>query len=92
MSDREATSELSSSVSKGAGYNKVYLLGHELEEDLLRSPEREPSTHSLIDEEEDDEENGKGDEKDEENDEGDEHKEGKEEDEGDQSKGGKAVD
>ena len=32
--DREATSEKSSSVREGAGYDKVYLSGHEPVEDL----------------------------------------------------------
>ncbi|KAL0000999.1 hypothetical protein SO802_014780 [Lithocarpus litseifolius] len=81
-------SELSLSVCEGVGYNEVYPLGHEPEEDFPRSPKRESSTHSPNDEKEDEDE----DEDDEENDNGDEHEEGVEEDEGDQSEGGEAVD
>jgi len=44
MSDREATSELSLSVRKGAGYDKVFLSGRNPKEDSPISPEREPST------------------------------------------------
>ena len=44
---REATSEQSSSVREGAGYDEVYPSGHESKEDLSWSPAREPSTHSL---------------------------------------------
>ena len=51
--DREATSEQSSSVREGAGYDKVYKSGHGPKEGLSQSSERELSTHSLIDEEED---------------------------------------
>ena len=52
----EATSELSSSVCKGAGYNEVFLSGCRPEEDSLRSPKREPSTQSLSDENEEEDE------------------------------------
>ena len=44
---REATSEQSSSVREGAGYDEVYPSRHEPKEDLSWSPAREPSTHSL---------------------------------------------
>ena len=44
-SDREATSEQSSSVREGVSYNKVYLSGCELVEDLTWSLERELSAH-----------------------------------------------
>ena len=44
MSDREATSELSSSVCEGASYDEVFLSRRELGGDSLQSPEREPST------------------------------------------------
>ena len=44
---REVTSEQSSSVREGAGYDEVYPSGHEPKEDLSWSPAREPSTHSL---------------------------------------------
>ena len=47
MLDRESTSELSSLVREGAGYNEIFLSGHEPEEDSPRSPERESSTQSL---------------------------------------------
>ena len=50
-SDREVMSEQSLLVHKGAGYDKVYPLGHQPMEDLKWSPEREPSTHSLAGEE-----------------------------------------
>ena len=66
MLDTEAMSELSSSVREGVGYDKVYPLGREPEEDFPRSPEREPSTHLLSKEGEDEkdeegyEENDKG--------------------------------
>ena len=67
MSDREATSELSSSVREGAGYYEVYPSGRELEKVVPWSPEREPSTHSPTEEEKEDEEDEE--EKDEKNDE-----------------------
>ena len=50
MSDKESTSELSSLVREGAGYNEIFLSGHKPEEDSPRSPKREPSTQSLSDE------------------------------------------
>ena len=73
--DREATSEQSSSVREGAGYDEVYPLGHEPEEDVTWSPEREPSAHSPAEEEEeeykeDEEEEEEGDEEEEEDEEG----------------------
>ena len=49
---REVTSEQSSSVREGAGYDKVYPSEHKLEEDLFWSLAREPFTHSPIEEEE----------------------------------------
>ena len=51
--DRETTSEQSSSIHDGAGYDKVYPLGYRPEEGSSWSSEREPSAHSLVDEEED---------------------------------------
>ena len=51
--DREATSEQSSSVHEGAGYNEVYPLGYRPEDGSSWSSEREPSAHSFVDEEED---------------------------------------
>ena len=56
--DREATSEQSLSVCKGASYDEIYLSGHEPMKDLTWSLEREPSAHSLIGEEEEDEKKG----------------------------------
>ena len=56
MSDREATSELSSSVREGAGYYEAYPSGREPEKVVPWSPERELSTHSPTEEEEEDEE------------------------------------
>ena len=50
--DREATSEKSSSVREGAGYDEVYLSGYELVEDLTWSLERELFSHSPTKEEE----------------------------------------
>ena len=50
--DREETSEQSSSVREGAGYDEVYSLGKEPEEDVTWSLEREPSAHSFAEEEE----------------------------------------
>ena len=49
--DSEATSERSLSVCKGAGYDEVYPSGHGPEEGSSRFLEREPSAHSLDDEE-----------------------------------------
>ena len=68
MSDKEATSELSSLVREGVGYYKAYLLGREPEKVVPWSPERELSTHSPTKEEEEDEE-GEEEEEDEKNDE-----------------------
>ena len=48
MSDREATSELSSSIHEGVGYDKVYPSRREPKEDSPRSLEREPSNQSLM--------------------------------------------
>ena len=48
----EATSE-QSSIREGVGYDKVFPLGHGPEEGLSWSSERESSTHSPIDKEED---------------------------------------
>ena len=61
MSYREATIELSSSIWEVTGYDEIYSLGREPEEDFLQSLERESSTHSLNDEEEDEEEEDEGD-------------------------------
>ena len=58
LGDREVTSEQSLSVRKGAGYDKVYPLGHQPMEDLKWSLERGPSTHSLTEEEEEEEKKG----------------------------------
>ena len=44
MSNREATSELSSLVHEGASYDEVFLSRREPGEDSPQSPEREPST------------------------------------------------
>ena len=49
--DREATSEQSSSVHKGAGYNEVYPSVHGPEEGLSWSSKREPFAHSPDDKE-----------------------------------------
>lgn len=51
--DRKTTSEQSSSFHEGASYDEVYPSGHGLEKGLSWSLERELSTHSLNDEEED---------------------------------------
>ena len=51
--DSEATSELSSSVYEGAGYDKVFLLGYRLEEGLSWSSKKDSSAYSPIDKEED---------------------------------------
>ena len=56
MSDRESTSELSSLVREGANYNEIFLSRHEPEEDSPRSPERESSTQSFSDENEEEDE------------------------------------
>ena len=58
MSDREAMSELSLLVCEGAGYDEVFPSGRCLEEDSLRSLERESFTQSLSNE---NEEGDKGD-------------------------------
>ena len=50
--NREATSEQSSWVHEGAGYDKVYPLGHRPKKGLSWSLEREPSAHSPDDEKE----------------------------------------
>ena len=52
LGDNEVTGE-QSSVCEGAGYDKVFLLGHGPKKGLSWSSEREPSVHSPIDEEED---------------------------------------
>ena len=82
MSDRKATSELSSSVREGVGYDEIYPSEHEPKEYFLWSLEREPSTHSFSDEEEEEDEGdeyGEGDE--------DEEDEEDEEDKGNQFEG-----
>ena len=56
MSDKESMGELSSLVCEGAGYNEIFLSGCEPEEESLRSLEREPSTQSLSDENEEEDE------------------------------------
>lgn len=61
MSDREVTNELSSSVREGKGYDEIYLSGRKPEEDFPRSLEREPSTNSVNDGEENEEEEDEGD-------------------------------
>ena len=60
MLDREATSELSSSVRDCAGYYKAYPSGREPEKVVPWSPKREPSTRSPIKEEKKDEEDKEG--------------------------------
>ena len=60
MSDREAMSELSSSVCENEGYNEVFPSGRKPREDFPRSPEREPSTQSLSDENEEEDERRRG--------------------------------
>ena len=75
--DREATSD-QSSVREGAGYDEVYPLGHEPEEDLTWSLKRDPSAHSPTEEEKDCEE--------EEEEEGEEEEEDNEEERGDEEK------
>ena len=51
LGDKEATSEQSSLVREGAGYDEVYLLGHGLDKGFSWSSKKEPSIHSLNDEE-----------------------------------------
>ena len=51
-SGRKATSEQSSSIHEGAGYNEIYLSRCEPMEDFTCSPKREPSAHSPTKEEE----------------------------------------
>ena len=78
LGDSKATSEQSSSVHEGAGYDKIYPSGREQMEDLTWSPERKPSTHSPAEEEEEEyEEEGLEEDKEEED-------EGKEEGDGDE--------
>ena len=86
MLDKEARSELSSSIHKGAGYDEVYPSWRELKECFPRSLEWEPSTHLLSEKEE----NKEDEEGYEENDEGDVSKEDKE-DGGNQSEGVESV-
>jgi len=57
-SDREVTSEHSSSIREGASYDEVYSLKSMLKEDVTWSIERELSAHSPAKEEKDEE--GKG--------------------------------
>ena len=52
------TSEQSSSVRKGADYDEFYPLGHEPEEDVTWSSERESFAHSPVEEEEEEYERG----------------------------------
>ena len=59
---REATSEQSSSVREGTGYNEIYPSGHEPLEDLTWSTNKEPSAHSPAKEEEEKEERDGGEE------------------------------
>ena len=88
MLDKEVTSELSSSICEGAGYDEIFLSGRHLKEDSPRSPKRELSTQSLSDENEGEDE---GDVEDEYNEgegdgaEGEDEEEGEEE--GDEYKG-----
>ena len=56
MSDRKVMSKLSSLVHEGAGYNEVFLSRREPKEDSPRSSERESSTQSLNDENEEEDE------------------------------------
>lgn len=71
---KEATSEQSSSIREGGGYDNVYPSGCELEEDLTWSPAREPPAHSPVEGEEGyEEDKGEG---------GDEGEEGDKEEEG----------
>ena len=87
MLDKEAMSELLSSVREGAGYEEIYLSGREPEEDFPRSLERELSAHSLHDDEENKEKDDEGDVKGDK----DEEDEDDEEDEGNQSEGVELV-
>lgn len=93
MSDKEAMSELSSSIREGAGYGEIYPSGCKPEEDFPRSTKRELSAHCLYDDEENNEKEDKGDIEGDEYDEGDEDEENKEdeEDEGNQSEGVESV-
>ena len=93
MLDKEATSELSSSIREGAGYDEIYPSGRKPEEDFPWSAKREPSAHSLYDDEENNEKEDEGDIEGDEYDEGDEGEENKEdeEDEGNQSEGIESV-
>ena len=52
LGDSEATSEQSSLVCEGAGYDEVFPLGHGLEEGLSWSSERDLFAHSPVDGEE----------------------------------------
>lgn len=72
LGDRGATSEQSSSVREGVGYDEVYPSGCEPVEDWTQSPERESSAHSSIDEEEEEYKGNKeeGEEEDEEEEDG----------------------
>ena len=88
LGDREAMSEQSSSVHEGAGYDKVYPLGCEPEQDVTWSLEREPSIHSSIEEEEECEEDEEGEEEGDEEEEGEEKGEGEEDEKEDDNKGG----
>ena len=92
--DSEATSELSSSVREGAGYNEVFPSGHGPKKGLSSSSERDLSAHSIVNKDEDYEvEEREGDE--DEYDEGEGENEGdlKGEDDGDEDKsdGGASV-
>ena len=68
---RKVTSEQSSSVHEGKGYNEIYQSGHEPMEDFTWSPEREPSTHSPTEAKEYIGDEGDGEEGEEEEEEGD---------------------
>ena len=57
---REVTSEQSSLICEGAGYDQVYPSGCELEEDLTWSPTRESSAYSFVEGEEGYEEDEEG--------------------------------
>jgi len=82
---REATSEQSSSIREGVGYDEVYPSGRELEEDLTWSLARELSAHSPTKGEEGYEEDEEGDV---EGEEGDVKEGGGDDYEGDESDGG----
>ena len=89
LSDREAMSEQSLSVHEGVGYDEVYLLGCELEQDVTWSLKREPFAHSLVKEEKEEcEEDEEGKEEGDEEEEGKEEGEGEEDDEEDDNEGG----